>query len=123
MKNQSRLPLLLVLFITSVLSIDSNVIAQSNGGAGAPQPPMAEKKTKTTNIHGETIVDEYFWLREKTNPSVQAYLKSEDDYAQAAMKHTVGLQALGADLEEARQVAMADGLDHLDRRDAIVRAV
>ncbi|HEY9500384.1 MAG TPA: hypothetical protein VIR01_02000, partial [Pyrinomonadaceae bacterium] len=92
MKNQSRLPLLLVLFVTSVLSINSNVIAQSNGGAGAPQPPMAEKKTKTTNIHGETIVDDYFWLREKTNPSVQAYLKSEDDYALSAMKHTAGLQ-------------------------------
>lgn len=92
MINQSRLPLLLVLFVTSVLSINSNVIAQSNGGAGAPQPPMAEKKTKTTNIHGETIVDDYFWLREKTNPSVQAYLKSEDDYALSAMKHTAGLQ-------------------------------
>src|SRR5512145_3163942 len=92
MKNQSRLPLLLVLFVTSVLSINSNVIAQSNGGVGAPQPPMAEKKTKTTNIHGDTMVDDYFWLREKTNPSVQAYLKSEDEYALSAMKHTAGLQ-------------------------------
>ena len=92
MKNQSRLPLLLVLFVTCVLSINSNVSAQSNGGAGAPQPPMAEKKTKTTNIHGDTMVDDYFWLREKTNPSVQAYLKSEDDYAMSAMKHTAGLQ-------------------------------
>ena len=70
MRNQSRLPFLLLLFVTCVLSINNNVIAQSNGGAGAPQPPMAEKKTKTTNIHGETLVDEYFWLREKTNPSV-----------------------------------------------------
>jgi oligopeptidase B len=92
MKNHSRLPFLLVLLVTCVLSIDSNVIAQSNGGAGAPQPPMAEKKTKTTNIHGDTMVDDYFWLREKTNPSVQAYLKSEDDYALSAMKHTAGLQ-------------------------------
>lgn len=92
MKNQSRLPFLLVLFVTCVLSINSNVSAQSNGGTGAPQPPMAEKKTKTTNIHGDTMVDDYFWLREKTNPSVQAYLKSEDDYALSAMKHTAGLQ-------------------------------
>ena len=53
---------------------------------------MAEKKTKTTNIHGETLIDEYFWLREKTNPSVQSYLKAEDDYALSAMKHTAGLQ-------------------------------
>jgi oligopeptidase B len=92
MKNQSRLPYLLLLFVTCALSINSHVIAQSNGGAGAPQPPMAEKKTKTTNIHGETLVDDFFWLREKTNPSVQSYLKAEDDYALAAMKHTTGLQ-------------------------------
>lgn len=92
MRNQFYLPLLLALFVVSVLSIDSNVIAQSNGGAGTPQPPMAEKKTKSTNIHGETLVDDYFWLREKTNPSVLAYLQNEDAYALSAMKHTAGLQ-------------------------------
>ena len=91
MKNHSRLPFLLVLFVTCVLSINNNVIAQSNGGAGAPQPPMAEKKPKTTNIHGETLVDDYFWMREKTNPAVLAHLQAEDAYAQAMMKHTVPL--------------------------------
>ena len=92
MRNQSRLPYLLVLFFTCILSINSNVIAQSNGGAGAPQPPMAEKKTKTTNIHGDTLVDDYFWLREKANPSVQTYLKAEDAFSESTMKHTAGLQ-------------------------------
>jgi len=53
---------------------------------------MAEKKTKTTNIHGTTIVDDYFWLREKTNPAVMAHLKAEDDYAQSMMKHTAAVQ-------------------------------
>jgi oligopeptidase B len=92
MKNHSRLPFLLVLFVSCVLSINSNVIAQSNGGDGAPQPPMAEKKPKTTNIHGVTLVDDYFWIREKTNPAVLAHLQAEDAYAQAMMKHTVPLQ-------------------------------
>jgi oligopeptidase B len=92
MKNHSRFPFLLMLFVSCVLSINSNVIAQSNGGAVAPQPPMAEKKPKTTNIHGVTLVDDYFWLREKTNPAVLAYLQAEDAYAQAAMKHTAPLQ-------------------------------
>ena len=91
MRNQSRLPFLLLLCISCVLLMNSNVVAQSNG-AGAPQPPMAEKKTKTTNIHGETLVDEYFWLREKTNPSVMTHLQAEDAYALAAMKHTTALQ-------------------------------
>ena len=92
MRNQSRLPYLLLLFVTCILSINNNVLAQSNGGAGAPQPPMAEKKTKTTNIHGDTLVDDFFWLREKANPSVQSYLKAEDAFADSAMKHTAKLQ-------------------------------
>ena len=92
MRNQSRWLFLLLLFVLPVLPNNSEVIAQSNGGAGAPQPPMAEKKPKTTNIHGTTLVDDYFWLREKTNPAVMAHLQAEDAYAQNAMKHTAALQ-------------------------------
>jgi oligopeptidase B len=53
---------------------------------------MAEKKPKTTNIHGTTLVDDFFWLREKTNPAVMAHLKAEDDYANMMMKPTAALQ-------------------------------
>lgn len=53
---------------------------------------MAEKKPKTTNIHGLTLVDDYFWLREKNNPAVMAHLKAEDAYAESMMKPTVELQ-------------------------------
>src|ERR1051326_2640337 len=92
MKNHSTLRFLLLLSILFVLPFSSEVAAQSNGGAGAPQPPMAEKKTKTTEIHGTTLVDDYCWLREKTNPAVMAHLQAEDAYAVAAMKHTEALQ-------------------------------
>ncbi|HEU4435737.1 MAG TPA: hypothetical protein VFR51_20290, partial [Pyrinomonadaceae bacterium] len=53
---------------------------------------MAEKKTKTTNIHGETLVDDFFWLREKTNPAVMEYLQTENSYAETVMKPTAALQ-------------------------------
>ena len=92
MRNQARLLLLLLLFVLCVLPNSIEVLAQSNGGAGAPQPPMADKKTKTTNIHGVTLVDDYFWLREKTNPAVMSYLKAEDAYTDTAMKPTAALQ-------------------------------
>jgi len=92
MKNHSGLAFLLLLSSLFVLPLSSEVAAQSNGGAGAPQPPMAEKKTKTTNIHGTTLVDDFFWLREKTNPAVMAHLKAEDDYATTMMKPTAALQ-------------------------------
>ncbi len=92
MPNQSRWLFLLLLFVLSVFPNNSEVIAQSNGGAGAPQPPMTEKKPKTTNIHGTTLVDDYFWLREKTNPAVLAHLQAEEAYTQQVMKPTEPLQ-------------------------------
>ena len=60
--------------------------------ASAPKPPMAEKKTKTLNIHGETLVDDFFWLREKSNPAVISYLESENAHTDATMKSTAELQ-------------------------------
>lgn len=54
---------------------------------------MAEKKSKTTNIHGETLVDDYFWLREKTNPAVISYLESENAHTAEVMKPTEAFQA------------------------------
>ncbi|HSE22950.1 MAG TPA: hypothetical protein VLB68_14890, partial [Pyrinomonadaceae bacterium] len=92
MRNQNQRLLTLAFFVMCSITTFSTVKAQSNGGASAPQPPMAEKKTKTTEIHGYTLVDDYFWLREKTNPAVMAYLQSEDSYTSSAMKPTTDLQ-------------------------------
>jgi oligopeptidase B len=84
--------LMVVFFITSMLSFNGALKAQSNGGAAPAKPPMAEKKTKTTNIHGEQLVDDYFWLREKTNPAVLAHLQAEEAYTDTVMKPTAALQ-------------------------------
>ncbi len=53
---------------------------------------MTEKKAKVTDIHGEKLMDNYFWLREKKNPAVIAHLESENAYTTAMMKHTEALQ-------------------------------
>jgi len=86
-KTKSLLLTVFLCFSTTIA-----IKAQNNGGAAAPQPPMTEKKPKTTNIHGVTLVDDYFWLREKTNPAVLAHLQAESDYADAMMKPTEALQ-------------------------------
>lgn len=57
-----------------------------------PQPPVAKKIEKTTKIHGETVVDDYFWLRDKSDPEVIKYLKAEDAYADAMTASTKGFQ-------------------------------
>ena len=53
---------------------------------------MAEKKTRTFTIHGETVTDDFFWLREKKNPDVIAYLEAENAHTDAAMKPFAALQ-------------------------------
>ena len=88
---KSRL-LLFVFALACLFSFAPAGNAQSNGGAAAPQPPMTEKKPKETTIHGVTLVDDYFWLREKTNPAVMTHLQAENTYAENMMKHTAGLQ-------------------------------
>ena len=92
MRNKPICLFMFVFLVLSMLAIGSASKAQSNGGAAPTKPPMAEKKAKTTNIHGETLVDDYFWLREKTNPAVLAHLHAEDAYTETVMKPTVALQ-------------------------------
>jgi oligopeptidase B len=56
------------------------------------QPPVAKKDPHVTRIHGETLVDDYHWLRNKGTPEVEAHLKAELAYAEAFMKPTEALQ-------------------------------
>ncbi|TET18145.1 MAG: hypothetical protein E3J78_06805, partial [Candidatus Cloacimonadota bacterium] len=56
------------------------------------QPPVAKTIPKTDTIHGDIRIDEYFWLRERSNPEVIAYLNAENQFTEAMMKQTEGLQ-------------------------------
>ncbi|HEU5451220.1 MAG TPA: oligopeptidase B, partial [Terriglobales bacterium] len=57
-----------------------------------PQPPAAKKVPHVEVVHGERRVDDYFWLREKTNPDTPAYLEAENAYAGGVMKSSEALQ-------------------------------
>ena len=60
--------------------------------ASLPSPPVAKKVPKVTEINGRKLVDNYFWLRDKKNPEVKAYLEAENAYTDAVMKPTEPLQ-------------------------------
>jgi oligopeptidase B len=45
-------------------------------------PPVAEKIHVEKPINGAVLVDDYGWLRERTNPKVHAYLEAENAYAE-----------------------------------------
>src|SRR5579859_1759585 len=57
-----------------------------------PSPPIAQKIPHITEIHGRRLVDDYFWLRDKSNPDVKGYLEGENAYTDAVMKPTEALQ-------------------------------
>lgn len=50
-----------------------------------PTPPIAAKKPQVFEKFGDKRVDDYFWLREKTNPEVTDYLKAENVYTQTVL--------------------------------------
>lgn len=55
-------------------------------------PPTTKKVFKELIIHGDKRVDNYYWLNQREDPEVIAYLKAENNYTSAMMKETKGLQ-------------------------------
>jgi len=88
MKRQKNAPARLMIVLSIMAALNVSNFAQSN----ALRAPMTEKKTKTTKIHDDTMIDEYFWLREKSNPQVIAHLEAENAYSEAVMKPTAAIQ-------------------------------
>ena len=55
-------------------------------------PPKANKIPVELTKFGHTRIDNYFWLKEKTNPEVIKYLEEENVYCDEIMDHTKPLQ-------------------------------
>jgi oligopeptidase B len=49
-------------------------------------PPVAPQVPHQETRHGATVTDNYFWLREKSNPEVTKYLEAENAYTTAMTK-------------------------------------
>jgi oligopeptidase B len=56
------------------------------------KPPVAKIVPKELTAHGDTRVDNYYWLSERDNPEVIAYLEAENAYKDAVMVHTEDFQ-------------------------------
>lgn len=77
--------------------------ACSKGQKDKVNPPVAEKIAKELTIHGDTRIDNYFWMKltdaqktaeipDEQTKKVLEYLKGENEYKEAVMKHTEPLQ-------------------------------
>ncbi len=73
-------------------------------------PPIARKERKEKALHGQTLVDDYAWLRDKENPEVTAYLEAENKYA----------EAVTAPLADLRDQLYNEMLSHIKQTDVSV---
>src|SRR5258706_5441257 len=76
------------LVIVSLILSSGWAIVADDSPAPLPAPPAAKKVPKTTEINGHTMVANYYWLRDKNNPEVQAYLEAENSYTDSLLKPT-----------------------------------
>lgn len=81
-----------ILFLFAIMTVLTTSAVAADTPSLAPQPPVAKKIPHVTEIHGLRLVDDYFWLREKPNPDVRAYLEAENAYADTVLKPTEPLQ-------------------------------
>ncbi|OQX97948.1 MAG: oligopeptidase B, partial [Bacteroidetes bacterium 4572_117] len=79
---------LFLLIFTILLSMS----CKENEEKKQAQPPVAEKIKKELTIHGDTRVDNYYWIRERENPKVIDYLNAENSYTDSMMAHTKDFQ-------------------------------
>ena len=66
--------------------------ANSSGEISSPAPPAARRIPVRLESHGDVRTDDYFWLREKSDPEVIAYLEAENRYTEAMMAPTEPMQ-------------------------------
>lgn len=73
-------------------------------------PPVAKRLAHELTAHGHTRVDDYYWLRERDNPEVLAYLEAENRFTQAAT----------AELEPLRRELLAEMVGRIEQDDQTV---
>jgi len=78
------LPLLVVAFTLGACSSED----------AAPTAPTPEKRPQTLELHGDKRIDNYFWLRERENPEVIAYLEAENAHTENVLSPYKGLQGV-----------------------------
>ncbi|MDR1517479.1 MAG: S9 family peptidase [Dysgonamonadaceae bacterium] len=84
---------IIILFAAAMLSCNSKkeelkMLKQSD----FPLPPVADIVPDTFVNFGKQRIDDYFWLKDKSNPGVIDYLNAENAYADSVMASTKALQ-------------------------------
>ena len=56
-----------------------------------PTPPVAPRVTSVRELHGDTVTDDYAWMRDPDDEAFHSYLADERAYYDACSRHLDGL--------------------------------
>ena len=52
---------------------------EENPVADPLKPPVAERRPHVTQIHGDAVRDDWYWMRDREDPALIPYLEAEND--------------------------------------------
>lgn len=77
---------LLILATLAFAACSQKSVAPTIPTAGEkPVAPIAEKIPTKLEKHGQTRIDNYFWMKDRENPKVISYLNAENDYLEKVL--------------------------------------
>ncbi|MBT3382984.1 MAG: S9 family peptidase [Prolixibacteraceae bacterium] len=80
MKRIIYLPIFIIIFLAACTTKEKIM------------PPEAKKISKELTTHGDTRIDNYYWMNDQEDPEVIAHLEAENTYKDEVMMHTQPLQ-------------------------------
>jgi oligopeptidase B len=86
------MPLLILLCFSVLAYTGCGKEERTETPAQTIQPPVARVEPHELTAHGQTRIDNYYWLNQRENPEVMAYLEAENAYTDAVMADTDDLQ-------------------------------
>lgn len=95
--NKKIISLISIILLLSACSENSTTesnIEANKKMTSEVKPPIAKKIPHEMEIHGDTRIDNYYWMRddERKDPEILAHLEAENEYLKSKMAHTETFQ-------------------------------
>lgn len=87
--EMKHITLFLIIFAGFCTNCNTNI---SDNTSTMIHVPVCKKIPKELSIHGDTRIDDYYWLNDRENPDVIDYLNLENEYTDKQLAHTEKMQ-------------------------------
>ncbi len=83
MNHKAFIPFLTLIIACNMSDVENTI---------KTEPPVAKKEPKELTIHGDTRIDNYYWLNDREDKEVIQYLEDENAYTKSMLAHTDSFQ-------------------------------